>query len=186
MKDKSHLSSLRPLGLDELKLELEKSLMFFHAYMYGPLKGKRRIYKVRGVRMERAVMSSDWEVLASILVDDLGTKLGRGVDLAGYEVKSASRLGGFEYQYHKNTGKSKLKKDIKVGHLFFSHWDDLDRVEVRYIHGSAAKKKYFNKWLAKYPKPYPQRYRNIIPFSWVKEKGTLILEIIAGEPRLPR
>src|SRR5437879_1898768 len=83
------------------KLEFEKSLMFFHAYMYGPLQGKLRLYKTRGIRPSVAISSADWEVFASMLVNDIGRKLGAGVDLEGYEVKSLGSKGGFEYQYHK-------------------------------------------------------------------------------------
>jgi hypothetical protein len=56
-------------------LEFEKALMFFHAYMYGPLQGKLRLYAARSVRSPGAAASSDWEVFASILVDDAGKKL---------------------------------------------------------------------------------------------------------------
>jgi hypothetical protein len=75
------------------KLEFEKALMFFHAYMYGPLQGKLRLYAARNVRSPGAAASSDWEVFASILVKDTGKKLAAGVDLSGHEVKSAAAHG---------------------------------------------------------------------------------------------
>lgn len=100
-------------------LDFEKALMFFHAYMYGPLQGKLRLYRARDVRSAGKALSSDWEVFASILVKDVGTKLTKGVDLSKYEVKSAENGGSYEYQYHRNTGKQKLEDDIRVGHLFF-------------------------------------------------------------------
>jgi len=53
------------------------------------------------------------------LVKDVGTMLGKRVDLSKHEVKSAENGGSFEYQYHKNTGKEKLRQDIQTGHLFF-------------------------------------------------------------------
>jgi hypothetical protein len=102
-------------------LDFEKALMFFHAYMYGPLQGKLRLYRARDVCSAGKALSSDWEVFASILVKDVGTKLTKGVDLSKYEVKSAENGGSYEYQYHKNTGKQKLVDDIRVGHLFFDH-----------------------------------------------------------------
>ncbi len=95
--------------------------MFFHAYMYGPLQGKLRLYEARDVHPPGAAMSSDWEVFASMLVRDLGKKLAAGIDLSQYEVKSAFDGGSYEYQYHKNTGKEKLRSDAEVGHLFFDH-----------------------------------------------------------------
>jgi hypothetical protein len=57
------------------ELEFEKALMFFHAYMYGPLQGKLRLYTARGVHSPAVAASSDWEVFASILVKDVGKKL---------------------------------------------------------------------------------------------------------------
>ena len=84
------------------ELEFEKALMFFHAYMYGPLQGKLRLYQARGVRSPGVAASSDWEVFASILVKDIGKKLAAGIDLSGYEVKSAAdsfRLERSQLQY---------------------------------------------------------------------------------------
>lgn len=158
--------------------------MFFHAYMYGPLQGKLRLYNARSVHSSGAAMSSDWEVFASILVRDVGRKLAAGVDLSEYEVKSAFSGGSYEYQYHKNTGKQKLKRDLEAGHLFFDHRDNLRHVDLRYAHGTALKE-FFEKWLKEYPDPYPQRYRKNIPFNWVKKNGTLLMTLTDGEVTYP-
>lgn len=165
-------------------LDFEKSLMFFHAYMYGPLQGKLRLYGARGIPAGSVAMSSDWEVFASMLVKDLGRKLGAGIDLANHEVKSAKNSGSYEYQYHKHTGKEKLAADLNVGHLFFSYSDTLDRVELRYLHGSHLAA-YFRKWLIEYPDPYPQRYRKSIPYGYVTKHGQLLMRIVEGEVVYP-
>lgn len=167
------------------ELDFEKALMFFHAYMYGPLQGKLRLYSARGVRPGGGAMSSDWEVFASILVKDVGRKLTSGIDLSRYEVKSAVSGGSYEYQYHKNTGKEKLAQDAKVGHLFFDHADNLRAINLRYLHGEQMKD-FFAKWLAEYPDPYPQRYRKNIPFGWVKQNGTLLMTLTNGEVTYPK
>lgn len=167
------------------ELEFEKALMFFHAYMYGPLQGKLRLYDARGVSPGGVAASSDWEVFASILVRDLGTKLGAGIDLINYEVKSAMEGGSYEYQYHKNTGKQKLKKDMDVGHLFFDHSDNLRHIDLRYAHGSWMKEKFFSAWLREFPTPYPQRYRKNVPFTWVNENGVLLMTLKNGEVVYP-
>jgi hypothetical protein len=120
-------------------LDFEKALMFFHAYMYGPLQGKLRLYGARSVHPSGVALSSDWEVFASILVRDVGKKLVAGTDLTLHEVKSAYKGGSYEYQYHKNTGKEKLKRDSEVGHLFFDHRDNLRHVDLRYAPGSSMK-----------------------------------------------
>jgi hypothetical protein len=132
-------------------LDFEKALMYFHAYMYGLLQGKLRLYDARGVRSAGKVMSSDWEVFASILVKDVGKKLGKGIDLSRHEVKSAEKGGAYEYQYHKDTGRQKLRDDAQVAHLFFDHSDNLRKVELRYIDGRLMQKPYFGKWLREFP-----------------------------------
>jgi len=181
------LSSKEPyrIGGAPSDLDFEKALMFFHAYMYGPLLGKLRLYKAREVRPPGAAISSDWEVFASILVRDLGKKLAAGIDLSQYEVKSALDGGNYEYQYHKLTGKKKLNTDMKVGHLFFDHRSNLKHVDLRYAHGSSLKE-FFNKWLQEYPDPYPQRYRKNIPFQWVSKHGILLMTLTDGEVTYPK
>ena len=172
------------VGGPPTELDFEKALMFFHAYMFGPLQGKLRLYAARQVRAGGVAMSSDWEVFASILVRDVGKKLAAGIDLSEYEVKSALDGGSYEYQYHKNTGKDKLKGDMEVGHLFFDHRNNLRHVDLRYAHGSWMRQ-FFGKWLAEYPEPYPQRYRRSIPFQWVKENGILLMTLTDGEVTYP-
>jgi len=130
-------------------------------------------------------MASDWEVFASILVKDVGKKLASGIDLAGHEVKSAEKEGSFEYQYHKNTGRAKLRDDMQAGHLFFTHADNLRLVELRYLHGRDLKTDFFEKWLQEFPDPYPLRYRKNIPFRWVKDNAQLLMRLEDGEITFP-
>jgi hypothetical protein len=158
--------------------------MFFHAYMYGPLQGKLRLYGARDIPPGTVAMSSDWEVFASMLVKDLGRKFGAGIDLANYEVKSAKRRGSYEYQYHKNTGREKLVKDTEVGHLFFDYHDNLKDVDLRYLHGSQLAH-FFKEWLAAFPNPYRQRYRKNVPYGFVKQNGTLLMTLKDGEVVFP-
>jgi hypothetical protein len=165
-------------------LDFEKALMFFHAYMYGPLQGKLRIYKDRTVRPSTVALSSDWEVFAAMLVDDLGQKLAAGIDLSQHEVKSALDGSSYEYQYHKDGGRKKLSADMKAKHLFFAHRDNLRHVDLRFAHGSAMKG-FFQKWLKEFPDPYGQRYRKNIPFSWVKENAILLMTLEDGEVTYP-
>lgn len=119
------------------------------------------------------------------MLRDPGKKRAAGIDLSQYEVKSALDGGNYEYQYHKNTGKDKLRKDMEAGHLFFDHRDNLRHVDLRYAHGSWMKE-FFNKWLRDYPDPYPQRYRKNIPFHWVKKNGLLLMTLKNGEVTYPK
>ena len=120
------------------------ALVYFHAYMYGPLQGKTRLYRDRGIRT-RVAMSEDWEVFASILVRDTGTSTPAGLDLQGYEVKSALDGSSFEYQYHRMSWREKLKADRAAGHIFISHRDELRHVDVRYCDGEVLSGS-FDKW----------------------------------------
>ena len=119
-----------------------------------------------------------------MLVKDLGRKFGPGIDLANYEVKSAKRGGSYEYQYHKNTGREKLAKDIEVGHLFFDYFDNLRDVDLRYVHGSNLTD-FFGKWLKDFPDPYGQRYRKNVPYGFVKQHGALLMTLRDGEVVFP-
>lgn len=148
---------------------------FFLNHMYNPLQSKKPIYEARGVRLGCIVPPSDWEVFASILVDRKGNGTNSGVDLIGYEVKSAHNSGNYEYQYHKDTGLQKLANDSFSDHLFIDHSDFLNKVVVRFLYGSQAKELYFDKWLSNYPNPYPQRYRKNIPYKWVVNNAKVLL-----------
>lgn len=162
-------------------LDIEMALVYFHAYMYGPLRGKVRLYSARGVS-PRVAMSEDWELFASILVRDRGVSTHGGLDLEGYEVKSATYGSAFEYQYHRNSWREKLAADRAAGHLFISHRDLLRLVEVRYCTGSSLRE-FFDAWKAErpYSDPGQQRFRRSVPFGWVRENTALVLRIEDGE-----
>jgi len=157
------------------------AMKFFADFMHGPLQAKLKVYASRNVRMGSAVTPSDWEVFASLLTGRKGNGGVSGVDLGTVEVKSAFKGGSFEYQYHKDTGLSKLANDMKSGHLFVVHANFLNNVEVWFVEGKQAKDNYFSKWLANYPNPYPQRYRRSIPFGWVKRNGKKLLVLENGK-----
>jgi hypothetical protein len=179
------MTDTTPVGAPPTNLDFEKSLMFFHAYMYGPLQGRLRIYGARQIREGSAITPSDWEVFASMLVNDVGTKLGSGLDLENFEVKSAKARGGFEYQYHKRSGRAKLEKDAEAGHLFFSYSGNLRTVELRYIHGSELLN-FFQEWLREYPVEYTQqRFRRSIPYGFVANNGRLLMRLENGEVTFP-
>ena len=163
-------------------LDVENALIFFHAYMYGPLQGKLRLYRARGLH-PRMAMSEDWEVFASILVRDPGSAGMSGLDLQQYEVKSVQGLSsGFEYQYHRDSWQTKLAADRQAGHLFIIHQEGLRHVEVHYCDGSQLDD-YFQAWEAErpYSSPTQQRFRKTIGQNIVKARGALILRIEDGE-----
>lgn len=164
------------------QLDVYMAMVYFHAYTYGPLQGKIRLYRDRGIRA-RVAMSEDWEVFASILVRNTGTSTAAGLDLEGYEVKSALEGGSFEYQYHRNSWREKLHADRAAGHIFISHRDELRHVDVRYCEGSQLAG-YFDSWEQEepYPRPSEQRFRRSVSYRWATKNATLILRIEDGEP----
>ena len=115
-------------------LDVQAALIYFHAYMHGPYKGRVRLFRQRGLA-PRMVMSEDWEVFASILLKTTGAASRSGPDLGDYEVKSAVDGGSFEYQYHRNSWKEKLAADRHAGHVFIWHWDELSHIEVWFCEG---------------------------------------------------
>ena len=106
------------------------------------------------------------------------------MDLSNNEVKSAENGGSYEYQYHKNTGRENLLRDMEVGDLFFDHKDNLSEVDLRYACGKQLST-FFRLWLDEYPNPYPQRYRKSVPFAWVKQNGLLLMSLRGGEVEYP-
>ena len=162
-------------------LDVENALIFFHAYMYGPLQGKIRLYRARGLH-PRMAMFEDWEVFASILVRDPGKPSMSGLDLEQYEVKSVQGTNSFEYQYHRNSWQEKLAADLGAGHIFISHRDSLKFVEVRHCNGLDLAD-HFGKWKDEQPysRPGTQRFRRGIGHAVVIERGTLLLRIEDGE-----
>ena len=170
------------------QLDFEKGLMFFHAYMYGPLQGKLRLYRARDVSPTTVASPSDWEVFASILVGDPGTSSQSGIDLLGYEVKSARDRSPFEYQYHRDSWESKFIDDMSVGHLFFMHRDNLKSVRLFYATGASLTPGHFEPWRVDCPDPRNSgvlRYRKNVPYGWVVDNGTLLMELKDGEVVYP-
>ena len=165
-------------------LDFERALMFFHAYMYGPLQGKLRLYRARNVAPRAVASPTDWEVFASMLLRQPGTLSHAGVDLLGYEVKSAQEGSSFEYQYHRDSWEEKFQRDMEAGHLLFSHRDYLRSVRLYYADGKEIKTAFFEPWRNGCPyatDPAAQRYRRSIPFGWVTSHGQLVMELRDGE-----
>ena len=163
-------------------LDVYMALIYFHAYMYGPLRGRVRLYENRGLQ-PRMALSEDWEIFASILVRNTGSGTTSGLDLEGYEVKSAKDRSAFEYQYHKHSWKEKFEADRNAGHIFISHRDELRHLEVRYCDGVDLSSDFFDKWENQrpYSKPNEQRFRCSVPYGWVDKNATLILRVENGE-----
>ncbi len=130
-----------------------------------------------------SVPSIDWELFGSILTGSKGTP-GYGADLENYEVKSATEGSSFEYQYHLNTGTSKLDEDMRVDHIFISYSKDYKHVTVRLVKGKDLATE-FESWRAGLLENYSgeaprQRYRKSIAFGLIQELGQIIVQIEDG------
>ena len=162
-------------------LDVRAALIYFHAYMYGPYRGRLRLFRDRGLK-PRMVMSEDWEVFTSILLRQQGVASREGPDLGDTEVKSAVAGNSFEYQYHRNSWQKKLEADRRSGHAFVWYGDDLGTVEVWYCDGERMGD-HFAAWEAEkpYSEPGQQRFRKQVSAGWVREHATLLLRVLAGE-----
>ena len=162
-------------------LDVQAALIYFHAYMYGPYQGRARMFRMRGLK-PRMVMSEDWEVFASILLKTMGSASQSGPDLGSYEVKSAVSEAPFEYQYHRNSWRNKLKADRRAGHVFIWWREALSQIEVWYCEGSDLEE-HFGAWEAEnpYSDDAQQRFRKNVSAGWVKTNATLLLRIVDGE-----
>lgn len=135
-----------------------------------------------------SVPSVLWELLGCLVTGKTGAGT-TGADLQGWEVKSAKARGSFEYQYHLNTGLSKLHEDCEVNHLFFSYSETYKDVVVRAMRGQDLALPYFQEWIPKYNMNYDpnaprnqrrQRFRKSIPYGYVQNNGALVLRIKDG------
>lgn len=163
------------------ELDVQGALIYFHAYMYGPYKGRARLFRLRGLA-PRMVMSEDWEVFASILLRTTGTTSRAGTDLRDYEIKSAVDGNSFEYQYHRNSWQEKLAADRQAGHVFIWHRDELSHVEIWFCEGQTLAEQ-LNEWEAEQPYAdgQQQRFRKSVNPAWVRENADLLLLVKDGE-----
>ncbi len=161
---------------------IDTAFNFYSKHIYN--QEKMNLLRQHGLPIAGSVPSVSWELFGALLTGRDGTGA-IGADLQGWEVKSASGSGSYEYQYHLNTGMVKLTEDCSVNHLFCSYSNEYKNVTVKVIEGSELANKYFKKWIPEYVSNYAnkndalrrQRFRKSIPFAFVQLNGTPILEI---------
>lgn len=144
----------------------------------------------QGFKVSGSVSPVLWEVFCSLLVNKKSSGRNHGSDLIGWEVKSAKDLGSYEYQYHLNTGLSKIKEDCIVNHIFCNYSDSYSEVDVRVIKGKNLAPLFFEQWIPLYQSNYKidvqsserrQRFRKNISNSYVKSHGIPVLKISRGK-----
>lgn len=165
---------------------IDEAFQFYKKHIYD--EEKIRLLRAHNLKIAGSVPSVIWELFCSILTGSKGTG-GIGVDLKGWEVKSAKNGGSYEYQYHLNTGVEKLIDDAQANHLFCSYSESYSDVNVRAINGSVLAPLYFNQWEPDYRKNYDtfvpsgqrrQRYRKNISYGYIESNAQLLLSITNG------
>ena len=164
------------------RLNIKGAFDFYNRYIYN--EEHQKLLAEHGFSTAGSIAPVNWELFASILTGDNG-KSGYGSDLDNFEVKSAVEGGGFEYQYHLHGGKTKLKDDMVVNHVFVSYSRDYRNITVRLIKGDLLKPK-FESWLPGLIENYEgknrkQRYRKSISYGYVKKNGVVVLSASGGK-----
>lgn len=166
---------------------IDKAYKFYSHHIYD--KEKIGMLNKHKLKVAGSVPSVLWELFGALLTERPGAGT-TGVDLQGWEVKSAKEGGSYEYQYHLNTGAAKLKEDYEVSHLFCTYSETYKDVVAKAMHGADLADTYFKAWEPDYFKNYNasvpkeqrrQRFRKSISFGYVEENGILILKIQDGK-----
>jgi hypothetical protein len=163
-------------------LNISEAHAFYTKYIYN--EEHQKLLAEHGFHTAGSIAPVNWELYASILTGDNG-KGGYGSDLKHFEVKSAVNRNSFEYQYHLNGGKTKLKDDMVVNHIFISYSRDYKDIEVRLVEGKVLKPT-FESWLPGLIANYEganrrQRYRKSISFGFVAANGVTVLKTSGGK-----
>nr|WP_317200191.1 hypothetical protein [uncultured Psychrobacter sp.] len=166
---------------------IDKAYQFYTRHIFD--KEKINLLETHNLKVAGSVPSVLWELFGALLTERTGSGL-IGADLQGWEVKSAKEGGSYEYQYHLNTGSSKLNEDCEVNHLFCMYSKTYENVIVRAIQGSDLAEHFFKLWEPYYTKNYDvsieksqrrQRFRKSISGGYVEKNGTLIMEVKEGK-----
>jgi len=164
---------------------IDTAFRFYSRHIYD--KEKMDLLSQHKLPIAGSVPSVLWELFGALLTGRGGTGA-TGADLQGWEVKSASENGSYEYQYHLNTGANKLAEDCVVNHLFCSYSNQYRNVVVKAMNGSELAEEFFKSWMPSYQQNYTaseqrvrrQRFRKSIGFQVVQRRGTPILTIENG------
>jgi hypothetical protein len=164
-------------------LQVQEAYSFYRTYILEYSRNKAEIYEQYGFSFQGSIGSKDWEVFAAILVNDRARR-GDGADLENYEVKSATIVSSFEYQYHRNRGLNKLTDDRDVDHIFVARSETYMDVEVWLVERTKMIPT-FDRWLPELLQNYEtaerQRFRRSVTYGFVRSQGVRLLEISYGE-----
>lgn len=166
--------------------KIDDAFSFYSKHIYD--EEKISLLTQYNLKIAGSVSSVLWELFGAILTGRSGAGIS-GVDLVGWEVKSATSSGSYEYQYHLNTGVGKLKEDCLVNHLFCKYSKTYSDVSVKAINGDELAEQFFKSWMPEYADNYNtsvpisqrrQRFRKSIPSGYVEKNGAVILQIKNG------
>lgn len=167
-------------------LNIQAGMDFYQRYLGGPAREKRDLREQYGFPPDaQAAASGDWELWAAILLGCEKSEQRYGHDLQIAEVKSGKRGGSsFEYQYHRDGGMAKLQAERDVYHIYVTHSDSMQSVEVVVVQGKDLAH-VFEAWLPglqiNYDNPAAQRYRKSVAKGTVSRLGKPLLKIDQGK-----
>lgn len=178
------MSASATTDLDKItaSLHIQDAYNFYRKFIYN--EEHQKLLVEHGFNTAGSIAPVNWELFASILTGD-NSKSGYGSDLNQFEVKSSVEGGSFEYQYHLHGGKTKLKDDMIVNHVFVSYSRDYRDITIRLVKGGILKSK-FESWLPGLIENYEgeirkQRYRKSISYGFVKKHGVVVLAASNGK-----
>jgi hypothetical protein len=166
-----------------LDLDIERAYQFYIEAIIGSINSRKQWYEEYGFNNPRTT-SGDWEVFGAILLRQRKSNNPYGHDLEQAEVKSSGLSGGgFEYQYHKNGGVTKLDQEHTINHVFVVYSPNYSTLTVYVVKG-ADLKNIFDSWrdalLKNYQGSAAQRFRKSIPRRVVVTKGQVVMEVKLG------
>jgi hypothetical protein len=167
-------------------LQAEKAYNHYLRTMLRPMRLKRVVAKRYAITHLKAD-PSEWELFGAVLLGMRGSGHTYGADLISTEVKSTRIDGGgtFEYQYHRDSWRTKIASDAHISHLFILYSADYEDVTV-YILRADQVHNTILAWkplaaAAYIPGETGGRCRPGLPVGFVKTHGHPVLRIVGGQ-----
>jgi hypothetical protein len=168
-------------------LRVAEATSFLRDDLLGPLLRQRAVAAQFKLDGNAEISSKQWEIFAAVLLGRNGSSRAGDTDLEGVEVKSAKVGGSFEYQYHRHIGAAKLAGDAHAAHLFVSYAQGYTDLKVYLLRADQIHDAILA-WKPRLEAAYGpagsrQRCRVSLAYTFVRDHGTLILEVADGGPQ---
>jgi len=140
--------------------------------------------KARGFSVNGLVSPAVFECLGAVLFDKRKQE-GYGADLGDIEVKSIiASASSVEYQYHRESGETKLRHDMTIDHCFIFYGNEYQDMEILMVKGEVIAPT-MRVWLAElldwYSVEGHQRFRKNIKSKFIRANGQQLMRVIHGK-----